>query len=382
MERRPDNLWTIGYTPTLVAGVWVGNASNEPLSEKAESLVTAAPIWKAFITRALPLLPPNAEKNFPLPPGLLSPQISLLSGELPAPCTPVERRKAELFFEERPPVTADPACTRIIIDRVTGLRASEGCPAEAREEQSFFLPKSILSDRWPEWEKGVQAWAAKHMALWNATVNHSGSLLPLPLAPTEECDIRATPGRLEKPTVRIVFPEGGESVSYPSFRPQVDYTVGSRLRDLRFSVDGKLIASGSGSLSPILTMPKSIKLSGQHALAITVIDQYFNEAKQSASFRFEEDRSSPSIRLTSPQGGLFIRAGSEILLRAAAADREGGVKHIQFFLDDRLLSNDPLPPYELSYTANLKPGTYTIRARATDLAGNTAEDALQISVAQ
>ncbi|MBI4129342.1 hypothetical protein HY464_01465, partial [Candidatus Peregrinibacteria bacterium] len=379
VERRPDNLWTIGYTPALVTGVWVGNASNEPLAEKAESLVTAAPNWKAFMTRALQHFPAT-QTQFTQPPDLLQPQISLLSGELPAKCTPVGLRRAELFLEENAPTTIDPACTEILIDRVTNLRASDSCPVEAREERSFLMPRSILSDRWPEWEKGVQEWAAAQMLLWNAAPDHSGSILPLPLAPTEDCNIANTPGRLEKPTLRITFPEEGGLVPYPSFRPQIDFTVGSRLHDLRFAVDGKFITSGSGSLRPVLTMPKSIKPSGTHTIEITVIDQYFNEVKKSVSFRFLEDHTPPSVRLTSPQENLTIHPGTEILLRATADDAEGGVKHVQFFLNDRLLSNDPLPPYELSYKADLKPGTYTLKARATDLAGNGAEDFAEVSV--
>lgn len=379
MERRSDNLWTIGYTPTLVAGVWVGNASNEPLSEKAESLVTAAPIWKAFITRSLSLLPPDAEKNFPPPPGLFNPQISLLSGELPAPCTPLEYRKAELLVEERPPTRTDPACTRRAIDRVTGLLASESCPAEAREERSFLVPKSMLSERWPEWEKGVQAWAAEQMILWNATVDHSGSLLPLPLVPTEECDIAKTPGRLEKPTLRILFPTDGDVASFPAFRPQLQFTVGSSVRELRFAIDGKTILTSSGAAIPLLRLPKSLQ-SGIHMLDVTLVDAYFNEARARASFRIGKDASPPSIRLQSPSDGTSFSAGSDILLRASATDSESGIKHVQFLLNDRLLSNAPLPPYELSYTANLKPGTYTITVRATDLAGNTAEDDVTLIV--
>ena len=379
IERRPDNLWTIGYTPTLVAGVWVGNASNKPLAEKAESLVIAAPIWKAFMTRALKTLP-NVVTSFSPPLGLLHPQISLLSGELPATCTPVNLRKAEIFMEERPPTKTDPACSRIFVDKVTGFRASDSCPYEAREEQSFLLPKSLLPDRWPEWEKGIQEWANKQMILWNKTPNHSGSLLPLPLAPTVECDIALTPGRMEKPTLRITFPKVGDTVPYPSFRPKIDVTVGSHINDLRFFVDGKLIASGSGSFSPILTMPKSIKHSGTHTVEITVIDRYFNEVKRSVSFRFGEDRSPPSIHLTSPKEGISLHQGTEIFLRATANDADGGIKHVQFFLNDRLLSNDPLPPYELSYTTDLKPGTYQIKARATDLAGNAGEDVMELRV--
>src|SRR5207302_4335908 len=39
--------WTIGYTPQLVVGVWVGNADNRPMPG-ATSTNTAAPIWNAF----------------------------------------------------------------------------------------------------------------------------------------------------------------------------------------------------------------------------------------------------------------------------------------------------------------------------------------------
>jgi membrane peptidoglycan carboxypeptidase len=39
-KRRPDNAWTIGYTPTLVAGVWVGMGSHSPLhSSKPNNMV-------------------------------------------------------------------------------------------------------------------------------------------------------------------------------------------------------------------------------------------------------------------------------------------------------------------------------------------------------
>ncbi len=44
--------WTIGYTPSLVAGVWVGNNNNSPMDSVAGSL-GAAPIWKEIIEGAL-----------------------------------------------------------------------------------------------------------------------------------------------------------------------------------------------------------------------------------------------------------------------------------------------------------------------------------------
>jgi membrane peptidoglycan carboxypeptidase len=44
--------WTIGYTPGLVAGVWVGNANNDPIPG-GTSTYTAAPIWRTFMLSAL-----------------------------------------------------------------------------------------------------------------------------------------------------------------------------------------------------------------------------------------------------------------------------------------------------------------------------------------
>lgn len=44
--------WTMGYTPSLAVGVWVGNNLNEPMSGIAGSL-GAAPIWKELMEKFL-----------------------------------------------------------------------------------------------------------------------------------------------------------------------------------------------------------------------------------------------------------------------------------------------------------------------------------------
>jgi membrane carboxypeptidase/penicillin-binding protein len=40
--------WTIGYTPSLVVGVWVGNNDHSPMDQVAGSL-GAAPIWRSLM---------------------------------------------------------------------------------------------------------------------------------------------------------------------------------------------------------------------------------------------------------------------------------------------------------------------------------------------
>ncbi len=52
LQLAPDNVWTIGYSPELVVGVWVGNADGSPLSTTTNGLVAASPLWRDFLLRA------------------------------------------------------------------------------------------------------------------------------------------------------------------------------------------------------------------------------------------------------------------------------------------------------------------------------------------
>lgn len=45
--------WTIGYTPSLSAGVWVGNNDHSAMVTGADGVNVAAPIWRAFMDKAL-----------------------------------------------------------------------------------------------------------------------------------------------------------------------------------------------------------------------------------------------------------------------------------------------------------------------------------------
>lgn len=377
--RKPDNVWTIGYTPMLVAGVWVGNADSSSLYEKADGLTVAAPLWRDFMIGAHKKMK-ITQTEFPVPGGLVSPQISLLSGELPTECTPVDLRRADLFRSEVAPKENDPACLQLTIDKVTGLLASEECPVEAQETASFWMPRSVLADRWPLWQVGIDAWAAKEMVKWNAAPDHSGSILPLPVAPTEECKISLTPGRMEKPEVRIDYPSQGDTVSYPSFQPELDWDVSSSVREIIFEVDGKVIDHMvERPFKGFIRVPRSIKEDGPHRLKVTLIDEYYNQATDEVNFVFGKDESGPSVRITAPAQGYTLRKGEEISIRAEAED-QGGIKHVQFYLDDILLSTKPKEPFELTYPMVTSPGPHTIRAVATDSTGNTEEDAVEITV--
>ncbi|MCC7369221.1 MAG: PBP1A family penicillin-binding protein [Chloroflexi bacterium] len=65
--------WTMGYTPNLTVGVWVGNTDNRPMKEVLSSM-SAGKIWREAMDTSLDYLqlPPD---EFTRPPGLVDVQI-------------------------------------------------------------------------------------------------------------------------------------------------------------------------------------------------------------------------------------------------------------------------------------------------------------------
>ncbi len=45
--------WAVGYTPSLVVGVWAGNNDNAPMVKRGSSILAAVPIWSAFTKEIL-----------------------------------------------------------------------------------------------------------------------------------------------------------------------------------------------------------------------------------------------------------------------------------------------------------------------------------------
>lgn len=378
--RKPDNAWVMGFTPDLLTGVWSGNANSDAMYDKGDGLNTSSPIWRDFMISAHRKLK-NPRTTFTVPDGVIQPQISTLSGELPTPCTPVQFRRADVFLADAPPTLPDPGCATLTVDRVTGLLASDSCPSDARSSGSFLVPHVELAARFPDWQKSVDAWVDTQMTLWNASPDHSGSLLPLPVAPTKSCDPSLTPGRMEKPTIEITSPAQNGTATYPAFRPSISVKSGSAIREVRYVIDGTQVATvSSAPFSAPFRIPKSISQSGTHTLTVTVVDTYFNTAEQSVRFSFKDDKEGPQVRFLIPTGDTSVPRASTLRVRAEAIDQESGLKYVQFFMDGTLLTTKPSEPYDLDYKLKEASGPHTLEVRATDMAGNTASSTLTVTI--
>jgi membrane peptidoglycan carboxypeptidase len=134
--------WTVGYTPDLVVGAWVGNADNKPMQKVAGSL-GAAPIWHNVMARTLEGQP---AQPFTLPPGINRGAVCADSGTLPGEACPVQRE--ELFAAERGPLPAAyDLWQRVRVDKLTGQLATEFTPSERIETRDV----AIFPERYREW---------------------------------------------------------------------------------------------------------------------------------------------------------------------------------------------------------------------------------------
>jgi penicillin-binding protein 1A len=77
--------WFNGFTPNLVASVWVGYDQERPLGEHEEGARTALPIWIHFMREALRGVP---DKRRPMPEGLVQLRVSSRTGGLVGPENP------------------------------------------------------------------------------------------------------------------------------------------------------------------------------------------------------------------------------------------------------------------------------------------------------
>ncbi len=135
-----DN-WTLGYTPDLVTGVWIGNADYTPMVNSS-GLSGAAPIWSQFMEFAVPYLTNGAPTPFNRPAGIMDKVVCRLSGTEPSNWC--DSQYTEIFAFDQPPLPqGKDLARRVRIDLWTGYEASEACKGPSDDEMVLNV-----TDKW------------------------------------------------------------------------------------------------------------------------------------------------------------------------------------------------------------------------------------------
>jgi 1A family penicillin-binding protein len=136
-----DN-WTMGYTPNLVTGVWVGNADYTPMVNTT-GLTGAAPIWSAFMQYAVPIVSNYNPTPFTIPPGITDRIICNTSGTEPSQWCQGGQRSEYFANDQLPLPKSQDLFVKTQLDTWTGLIAGDACKDFAKEE--FVMN---VQDRW------------------------------------------------------------------------------------------------------------------------------------------------------------------------------------------------------------------------------------------
>ncbi len=194
-----DN-WTLGYTPDLAVGVWVGNADYTPM-QGVSGISGAGPIWAQFMQSAVPYVTGGKPRGFVPPPGIVERIICALSGTEPSQwCR--EQRTEFFAFDQLPLPPGSDLLRKVKLDTWTGLQASEAC-------NDFTTEKWVLNvdDPWArKWLKTPEgrAWLEAHDLPKN-----------LVFAPKREC--RASDPR---PRLEFIGLADGQDVTTPLLEVQ------------------------------------------------------------------------------------------------------------------------------------------------------------------
>jgi penicillin-binding protein 1C len=150
-----DN-WTLGYTPDLVVGVWVGNADYSPMVNTT-GVSGAAPIWSRVMQDGISLIYGGQTTPFRQPADIEDEVICAVSGTKPSEWCPSTR--VEYFASDQLPAPKeDDLWKEVEIDTWTGLKASAAC-AELTKRELVINVTDKFAIRWlKETEEGRQ-WA-------------------------------------------------------------------------------------------------------------------------------------------------------------------------------------------------------------------------------
>lgn len=164
--------WTLGYTPSLVAGVWAGNNKGELMRAGADGVLVAAPIWNQFMREATKGTP---VEQFKEPAGIQHLFVDAVSGKLPTEDTP--QTKQEIFATNSVPQDHDDVHVSVRINRLNGKIATENTPSDLIETRTYTVFHSEQPDK-ANWEAPVRNWALGAGYSYPPTEQDDGSVNP------------------------------------------------------------------------------------------------------------------------------------------------------------------------------------------------------------
>ncbi len=304
--------WTIGYTPSIATGVWVGNNDNTEMKVGAAGSVVAAPIWYSFMREVLGDTPIEAF-NAPKSSGADKP---ILRGEIDT-------------------------LTTVWVDKFTGRVIPDKClddyPAKYVEEREFKTTHNILhfvdknnpdgttpanpglDPQYSNWEAAIQKWALGQGGYLVTDVTY------------EDCNLRNQPSL--EPTITIESPDQGDKITKQTINITTSTISPVDIKAVEFYIDNQLI--GTVNNSPYhLSYTVTTLDNGKHILKTIVYNKNDFFGDDEVEFTLNLEDRSAVYYFSSPAKNITISSDDFPYSIDIFAYDPKGIKKIELFYVD------------------------------------------------
>ncbi len=258
-----DN-WTVGYTPNIAVGVWVGNNDNSEMSSVVSGISGAAPIWNRAIKV---FLEGKENEKFERPDDIVSMEVCSESGQLPSEwCIEPSTEEAEfcdlreeLFVDGTQPTTPCEFHKKLEICEEDGKLASEACRELGEVEEKIFVDYKA---KLPEWQGFVDDWVED-------VYGDDETYDP----PTEESEKYFNPEDEDEPWAKFLEPDDEVDKTFTvKVNPISPYTINK----VKFYLDGNQVGDEDSSIPYEQEMTIEDTAVEEHEIKVKVYDSAGN----------------------------------------------------------------------------------------------------------
>lgn len=280
--------WLMGYTPSLVVGVWAGNNNNKEMSKSAGGFSAAGPIWQGFFKRALANKPIESFN----PPSIVQTGKPILDGQI--------------------------SSTTLLIDKSSGKIATQYTPESYQEERTYAEYHSILhyidrndplgpAPEQPEKDPYYKPWE-EAITQWIQTQEEkTGKKISQETPPTESDDVHIPENF---PSIKFTSLQDGASVGR-MVNLETTTTAPRGVKRVEFYLDGFYLGSSESSPFKLsTTLPNTIDR-GFHTIKAIAYDDVENQGTTTVGIHVTEDPTESIISLVDPKNGQTIETSNQ-----------------------------------------------------------------------
>lgn len=355
--------WTVGFTPSLVAGVWVGNNDNTPITRKEDGVVVAAPIWNNFMKTVLANTPIERFTK----PRAIETNDQVLRGKLPT--------KKYLF------------------DRASGTILPADCSVPIGKPVDFVSFHSILyfvdknnplsngpavnpqSDpMFSRWEAGVGSWRDKYNKEHPDDPKFYTDKLP---------DVSCDPSLLEnQPKVTFVSPTDSEITKSP-IKLSVAVEASSAVKRVEFMVNDQKIGEKTSEPFETLYRFQSATTTGKFVLSARAFTEDNKVGQGEKTIQINPGADIPRVSISLPWSNSTLTAADFPYKISVNARGESAIKSVEAFMTPLKQStpislgkttvNTGSDTYNIDWKDLPAPGAYSMWAVASAVNGTKGQ---------